>query len=231
MSDHPHREIRSFVKREGRLTPGQQRALDELFPQFGIAIDTATPRPLDLPAQFGRDAPVTLEIGFGNGEAMATMAAAAPELNFIGIEVHRPGVGHLLLKVEEIGLTNVRAINHDAVEVVRDFIPEQALDRVLVWFADPWPKKKHHKRRIIQLAFVELLRSRLKPGCILHLATDWQNYAEHQLEVMDAAPGWENAAGPGNYSAKPDYRPETKFERRGLKLGHGVWDLVYRRKD
>lgn len=231
MSDHPHREIRSFVKREGRLTPGQQRALDELFPRFGVTIDADTPRPLNLPELFGRDAPVTLEIGFGNGEAMATMAAAAPDLNFIGIEVHRPGVGHLLLKVEEAGLTNVRALNHDAVEVVRDCIAPASLARVLVWFADPWPKKKHHKRRIIQPAFVELLRTRLQAGGILHLATDWQNYAEHQLEVMDAAPGWENLAGPGNFSPKPDYRPETKFERRGLKLGHGVWDLLHRRID
>lgn len=228
-----HRKIRSFVLREGRLTPGQQRALDELWPQWGISIDETTPRPLDLPSLFGRKAPVTLEIGFGNGASLATMAQNDPDTDYIGIEVHRPGVGHLLMHIEERALSNLRVINHDAVEVMENHIPPDSLDRVLVFFADPWPKKKHHKRRIIQAAFVDMIRSHLKPGGILHMATDWENYAEHQMKVMEntiAEKGqWENLAGPGQFSEKPTYRPETKFERRGINKGHGVWDLLYRK--
>ncbi len=224
-----HRHIRSFALREGRMTTGQLRAMDLLWPRWGVVIDDHTAKPIDTPALFARDAPLTLEIGFGNGTSLAAMADAQRNHDFIGVEVHGPGVGHLLVECEERELTNVRAIKHDAVEIIRDFIAPESLDRVLIFFADPWHKRKHHKRRIIQPKFVELIRKRLKPGGILHMATDWEDYAKHQLKVMEAAPGWGNLAGVGNYSPKPDYRPETKFERRGLGLGHGVWDLLYQR--
>lgn len=217
------RHVRSFVRREGRITQSQQRALDELLPRFGVPLDGM----LDLDALFGRSAPRTLEIGFGNGVSLAQMAAIAPEQDFLGIEVHRPGVGHLLLEIERHALNNVRVICADAVEILEKHIPPASLDRVLLFFPDPWPKTRHHKRRILQPAFVALIHSRLKPGGVFHMATDWQHYAEQMLEVMDAAPGFRNSAGRGAYSPKPDYRPETKFERRGLRLGHGVWDLVF----
>lgn len=222
-STSPRRAVRSFVRREGRLTTAQQRALDELLPHFGV-------RPadeLDLDALFGRHAPRTLEIGFGDGASLAQMADAAPEQDFLGIEVHRPGVGHLLLEIERRELANVRVICADAVEILERYIPPASLDRVLLFFPDPWPKKRHHKRRILQPSFVALIHSRLKPGGVFHMATDWQHYAEQMLEVMEAAHGFRNHAGRGAYSPRPDYRPETKFERRGLRLGHGVWDLVF----
>lgn len=226
-ADPHHRRIRSFVRREGRMTPSQQRALDTLLPRYGI---TATDHPLDLDSVFGRHAPRTLEIGFGNGESLAAMAQAAPDDDFIGIEVHRPGVGHLLLRLEEKALTNVRVISDDAVEVLQHSIPDAGLSRLLLFFPDPWPKKKHHKRRIVQPGFVELVARKLVAGGTFHMATDWQNYAEHMLEVMEASTLFTNAAGAGRFSPKPAYRPETKFERRGARLGHGVWDLVYVRK-
>ncbi|RRQ21673.1 tRNA (guanosine(46)-N7)-methyltransferase TrmB [Thiohalobacter thiocyanaticus] len=225
MTDHPRR-IRSFVRREGRLTPSQQRALDELLPRYGL--DPAGP--LDLDAAFGRHAPRTLEIGFGNGASLAEMAAAAPEQDFIGIEVHRPGVGHLLRLIAERELTNVRVICADAVEVLRDAIPEASLSRVLLYFPDPWPKKKHHKRRILQPDFVALAARRLAPGGVFHLATDWEDYAGQMLEVMEASPGFTNQAGPGRFAERPADRPPTKFEQRGQRLGHGVWDLLYTRQ-
>lgn len=222
------RTIKSFVRRQGRLTLGQQRALDELLPRFGIPAGDA---PLDLTALFGNDHPVTLEIGFGNGETLAAMAEAAPELNFIGIEVHRPGVGHLLHLIEEKGLTNVRVANEDAVELLKKRIPEASLDRLLLFFPDPWHKSRHHKRRIVQPAFAALVASRLRPGGLWHLATDWENYAEHMREVLEASPDFVNAVGPNLCAPeRPAWRPETKFERRGLRLGHGVWDLLYTRK-
>ena len=224
----PHKRlIRSFVRREGRLTAGQQRALDTLWPRFG----------LDLPAQaeeledlLKSERAVTLEIGFGNGASLAEMAGNAPDQLFIGIEVHRPGVGHLLQLVEQNGLENVRVICEDAVEVLKQFVPDGSLDRLLLFFADPWPKKRHHKRRIVQPNFVELVAKKLKPGGIFHMATDWENYAEHMLEVMEASPAFENTRGPRQYSERPDYRPITKFEQRGQRLGHGVWDLLYRKR-
>lgn len=222
-SEEIRRHVRSFVRREGRITRSQQRALEELLPQFGLAPEGLP----DLDHVFGRHAPRTLEIGFGNGASLAQMAAAAPEQDFLGIEVHRPGVGHLLLEIEQRALTNIRVICADAVEILRDHIAPASLDRVLLFFPDPWPKKRHHKRRILQPEFVTLIRERLKPGGRFHMATDWQDYAEQMLEVMDAAPGFANGAGRGQYAPKPDYRPETKFERRGLRLGHGVWDLVF----
>lgn len=225
----PHRRtIKSFVRREGRLTVGQQRALDKLLPRFGIP---AGEGPIDPHALFGNDHPVTLEIGFGNGESLAAMAEAAFEQNFIGVEVHRPGVGHLLQLIEQKNLTNVRVANTDAVELLQNRIPEASLDRLLLFFPDPWHKSRHHKRRIVQPAFAELVASRLKPGGLWHLATDWENYAEHMREVLEASAAFENVNGPGAFApARPAWRPETKFERRGLRLGHGVWDLLYIRK-
>lgn len=222
-SEEIRRHVRSFVRREGRITRSQQRALEELLPQFGLAPEGLP----DLDRVFGRHAPRTLEIGFGNGASLAQMAATAPEQDFLGIEVHRPGVGHLLLEIEQRALTNVRVICADAVEILRDHIAPASLDRVLLFFPDPWPKKRHHKRRILQPEFVALIRDRLAPGGRFHMATDWQDYAEQMLEVMDAQQGFVNTAGRGHYAPKPDYRPETKFERRGLRLGHGVWDLVF----
>lgn len=225
-STSPPRQVRSFVRREGRITASQQRALAELLPRFGVTADGV----FDLDGIFGRRAPRTVEIGFGNGASLAQMAATAPEQDFLGIEVHRPGVGHLLLEIERRGLSNVRVLCADAVEILDRHIAPASLDRVLLFFPDPWPKKRHHKRRILQADFVALVHARLQPGGIFHMATDWQHYAEQMLEVMDAAPGFRNAAGRAGFAPKPDYRPETKFERRGLRLGHGVWDLVFVRE-
>lgn len=230
------RTIRSFVLREGRLTPGQQRAFAQLWPYYGIggAVDDDLEwqgEALDLAAEFGNDQPVTLEIGFGNGDSLAEMAAAAPQRNFIGIEVHRPGVGHLLLKIEELGLTNLRVMRKDAVQVLRHALAPASLDRVQLFFPDPWHKKRHHKRRILQPEFVRLLARVIRPGGHFHAATDWQDYAQHMMAVLGAADDlFENSAGPGNYAPRPAERPLTKFEQRGHRLGHGVWDLVFRRR-
>jgi len=225
--DHPlYRTIRSFVRREGRLTTSQERALNELWPQFGIEANEV----IDPERVFGRQAPLTLEIGFGNGESLAQMAEASPEQDFIGIEVHRPGVGHLLLQIEKRGLSNLRVICADAVEVLKHSLTENSLDRLLLYFPDPWHKKRHHKRRIVQPAFAELIANRLKPGGIWHLATDWEDYAMHMREVLEAQPQFENTVGPGQFAPRPQWRPLTKFEQRGHRLGHGVWDLLYRRR-
>jgi tRNA (guanine-N7-)-methyltransferase len=221
---HP-RQIKSFVLRQGRLTSGQQHALDTAWPQFGIAEGTEQ---LDLPMIYGNEAPVTLEIGFGNGESLAQMALAEPQRNFLGIEVHTPGVGHLLHLVQSKQLSNVRVMNTDAVEIIEQRIPAQSLDRVQIYFPDPWHKKRHNKRRIIQAEFVSLLASRLKTGGLLHLATDWQDYADSMAEVMQASPDFHSSHPQGEpFSPRPDFRPLTKFEQRGLRLGHGVWDLLY----
>lgn len=220
------RRIRSFVRREGRLTKGQQRALTELFPQYGIRL---AQHELDLDHLFGRHVPRVLEIGFGNGASLAELASQHSENDYLGIEVHRPGVGNLLLQIEKQGLTNIRVSNDDAVEVLEQQIPDGSLDAVYLFFPDPWHKKKHHKRRIVQPAFVQLLRRKLKPDGIFHMATDWENYAQHMLEVMTQAEGFVNLAGTGNYSPRPDYRPLTKFEQRGQRLGHGVWDLIFKK--
>jgi len=220
------RRIRSFVRREGRLTKGQQRALDELFPQYGITLQQGG---INFDVLFARRAPRILEIGFGNGASLAEMAANHPENDYLGIEVHRPGVGNLLLQVEKQALTNIRVSNDDALEVLEQQIPDASLDAVYLFFPDPWHKRKHHKRRIVQPAFVQLLHRKLKPGGIFHLATDWENYAEHMMDVMSAAAGFENIAGSGQYIARPEYRPLTKFEQRGHRLGHGVWDLVFKK--
>jgi len=216
------RGIRSFVVRAGRMGPGQSRALAELGPRFVIPY---SPQPHDFDASFGRHAPRVLEIGFGMGDATAAIAQGRPDTDFIGVEVHTPGVGALLKRIGEMGLANLRLIQHDAVEVLEQMIEPASLAGVHVFFPDPWHKKKHNKRRLIQPEFVRLLASRLQPGAYLHCATDWQPYAEQMLEVLGAEPSLQNSAT--GYSPKPDYRPLTKFENRGLKLGHGVWDLVF----
>ncbi len=222
------RKIRSFVRREGRLTKGQEKAMAEQWPVMGIDFSGEL---LDLDAVFGRVAPRVLEIGFGMGSSLVEMAAAAPEQDFIGIEVHTPGVGACLMGAAEAGLTNLRVMCHDAVEVFEQMLPEQSLDRVQLFFPDPWHKKRHHKRRIVRPEFVEMVRSKLKIGGEFHMATDWENYAEHMLEVMQAAPGYANASTEGDYMPRPDYRPLTKFEQRGHRLGHGVWDLIFTRTE
>jgi tRNA (guanine-N7-)-methyltransferase len=213
------------VLRQGRTTPAQARAIAELAPRFCIAFSGER---LDLDRAFGRQAPRVLEIGFGMGEATASIAQAHPEIDYVGVEVHTPGVGSLLRRLAALGLTNVRIIQHDAVEVVEHMIGDRTLDGVHVFFPDPWPKKRHHKRRLIQPAFVELLTGKLKTGAILHVATDWEDYAQHALAVLSAEPLLENTA-PG-YAPRPLVRPLTKFEGRGLKLGHRVWDIVFRRR-
>jgi tRNA (guanine-N7-)-methyltransferase len=208
------------------MTSGQSRALDDLWPRFGVSY---SPAPLDLSSLFGRDAPRTLEIGFGNGEHLADLAAAHPERDYFGIEVHRPGVGHLLMLAQERGLTNLRVSDHDAVEVLRQQLPAASLDEVLILFPDPWHKKRHHKRRLIQPAFVELLASRLKADGILRLATDWEAYAQQMLDVLRGSPGFINLSTSGDWMPRPQGRAPTRFEKRGARLGHGVWDLAFRR--
>jgi tRNA (guanine-N7-)-methyltransferase len=216
------RNIRSFVLRQGRLTPAQQRSVETLMSVHGIAY---APALLDLDAAFGRAAPKILEIGFGMGGATAQIAAANPQQDYLGVEVHTPGVGNLLKLVQEQGLSNLRVIRHDAVEVLRDMIADGALDGIHIFFPDPWPKTRHHKRRLLQPALVQLLCSKLKVGGYLHFATDWEEYAQWTLEVLRAEPLLANTAE--DYAPRPDYRPLTKFEQRGLNLGHGVWDLIF----
>jgi len=222
------RTIKSFVMRAGRMTEGQQRGLEQGLPQFGLQLAAGA---ADFDAIFGRHAPRTFEIGFGMGHSLLEMAAAAPEQDFIGVEVHRPGVGALLNGLLTQNLTNVRVYSCDALEVLRDCVADASLDRLLLFFPDPWHKTRHHKRRIVQPAFAELVRQKLKVGGVLHMATDWEQYAEHMLEVLSAAPGYRNLAPDGRYVPRPDERPITKFERRGERLGHGVWDLKFQRVD
>jgi tRNA (guanine-N7-)-methyltransferase len=220
------RPIRSYVLRQGRLTPAQGRAHAELLPRFGVLY---TQERLDLAEAFGRAAPNILEIGFGMGDTTAQVAAAHPENDYLAVEVHTPGVGSLLLRIADLGLSNVRIVQHDAVEVLEHMIAPGTLAGVHVFFPDPWPKKRHHKRRLIQPPFVTLLASRMKPGAYLHVATDWEDYASQILEVLSAEPLLVNTAD--GYAPRPDYRPLTKFESRGLKLGHRVWDIIFRRPE
>ena len=220
------RKIRSFVRREGRLTRGQQRGLEIIWPQYGIEHDIGL---LDLDNIFGRSAPRVLEIGFGNGASLAEQARQHPETDFLGIEVHRPGVGNLLQVIERDSLSNIRVMQEDAVEILRDQIPLNSLDKVQLFFPDPWHKKKHHKRRIVQDDFVVLIRDRLKRGGVFHMATDWQHYAEHMLEVMEHAKGYSNTSATNDYVERPGSRPLTKFEQRGHRLGHGVWDIIFKK--
>jgi tRNA (guanine-N7-)-methyltransferase len=221
-----HRTIRSFVVRTGRMTAGQQHAMAEHWPRFGLGFDT---QPLDLDALFNRQAPRVLEIGFGNGEHLAALAHAQPDRDFIGIEVHPPGVGHLLHLIDRHQLSNVRVSCHDAVEVLREQIPPAGLDEVLVLFPDPWHKARHNKRRLIQPAFVQLLATRLKPGGVLRLATDWVPYAEQMLECVTANAAFANLAADSGYVPRDAGRAPTRFERRGERLGHEVRDLAFSR--
>ncbi len=221
----PHRAIRSFVLRQGRQSPAQQRALVELMPRYGAPFASA---PLDFVALFGRRAPVVLEIGFGMGETTAAIAAAHPHLNYIGVEVHGPGVGALLRRLETGALDNVRVVRHDAVEVLEAMIPPASLAGVHVYFPDPWPKKRHHKRRLLQPAFVHALALRLRPHGYLHVATDWADYAAAVLATLVAEPLLGNTSA--GYAVRPSWRPETKFEARGRKLGHAMFDLVFTRR-
>jgi len=223
--DPAEHRIRSFVTRAGRLSTAQARAINEVGPQFCIPYEKSL---LDVAARFQRVAPTIVEIGFGMGETTATIAEGMPEKNFIGVEVHTPGVGSLLKQIKERGLSNLRLIQHDAVEVFTHMITPGSLTGVHVFFPDPWHKARHNKRRLIQAPLIQLLCSRLAPGGYLHCATDWQDYAEQMLEVLCAEPGLINTAD--GYAARPDYRPVTKFENRGLRLGHGIWDLVFMRR-
>ena len=222
----PRRTVRSFVVRAGRMTVAQERAWTELWPRYGIETGGD---PVDFAAVFGRAAPLALEIGFGYGESLLALAAAHPERDYVGIEVHRPGIGHLMLRAEELGLGNVRAICRDAVEVLQQCVAPGSLDELLLYFPDPWPKKRHHKRRIVQPAFVTLVASRLRPGGVLRMATDWQPYAEHMLEVASGCAALRNESPDGTYVPRPESRPVTRFERRGHRLGHGTWDLAFSR--
>ena len=229
MTDSPEARVRmpvrSYVLRAGRITRAQRRALDELLPLWGLPFSHGT---LDLDAVFGRQARRVMEIGFGDGGNLLELAAGSPGVDFIGVEVHPPGIGHCLLGIESHALSNVRVIAHDAVEVLGSLFGPDSLDDVLLYFPDPWPKKRHHKRRIVQPAFIARVADRLKPGGAFRLATDWEPYAEWMLEVLNAEPGFVNAATDGSYIAKPD-RGVTRFENRGRRLGHRVFDLEYRR--
>ena len=221
-----HREIKSFVLRQGKITPGQQRALEELMPRYGVEYQTEL---IDLDQLFGRDKPKILEIGFGMGHATWQIAKTNPEQDYLGVEVHLPGVGALLMQIAEHEVSNLRLIRHDTVEVLLHMLADNSLDGVHIFFPDPWHKKRHNKRRLIQSEFVNLLCQKLKPGAYLHLATDWQDYALWMINVLKDIPMLRNQAVDGDYVARPDYRPLTKFEQRGLKLGHGVWDIIYRK--
>ncbi len=220
--------IRSFVLRQGRVSNAQQRYYDEMMPKIGLPYAAA---PVDLDAVFGRSAPKIFEIGCGMGETSYAIAAANPQNDYLGLEVHTPGVGSLCKLVAEGGITNQRICQHDAVEVLRDMIGPETLSGVHIFFPDPWPKARHHKRRLIQPPLVATLVSKLKPGGYIHCATDWENYAEQMLAVLSAEPGLQNTADAAEgFAPRPDYRPLTKFEQRGLRLGHGVWDLVFRKR-
>lgn len=222
------REIKSYVMRAGRMTDGQQRGLDDGWPKFGLLLADGM---RDFDQVFGRQAPRTLEIGFGMGHSLLEMAQAAPEQDFIGIEVHRPGVGGLLNGLLTENVSNVRVYSCDALEVLKNCVADASLDRLMLFFPDPWHKSRHHKRRIVQPDFVQLVRSKLKVGGIFHLATDWQQYTEHMLEVLNLAPGFVNLSEDQTSVPRPEERPVTKFERRGERLGHGVWDLKFQRID
>ncbi|GKW23140.1 tRNA (guanine-N(7)-)-methyltransferase [Pectobacterium carotovorum subsp. carotovorum] len=222
----PMRRIRSFVRRQGRLTNGQQLALDNYWPVMGVEYQAEQ---VDFNALFGRDAPVVLEIGFGMGASLVTMAAQHPEQNFLGIEVHLPGVGACLASAQEAGISNLRVMCHDALEVLMKMIPDGSLSMVQLFFPDPWHKARHNKRRIVQVPFAELVQSKLNVGGVFHMATDWEPYAQHMLEVMTSVAGYHNLSDNNEYVVRPDSRPLTKFEARGQRLGHGVWDLMFER--
>ena len=223
----PHRPIRSFVRRAGRLTASQQRALDELWPEIGLDF---SPKPLDFALLFGRKAPLILEIGFGNGDSLVAQAAAAPGKGFVGIEVHDPGIGHCLIKAQEAGISNLRLIAHDAIEVLEEQIPEASLERINLYFPDPWPKKRHHKRRIVQPRFLDLCERLLEAGGAIHIATDWANYAEHIDEIFAADARFTCAERREHDGDDPLERPMTKFEKRGLREGNRIHDWKFEKK-
>jgi tRNA (guanine-N7-)-methyltransferase len=225
--ENGRRRVRSFVRREGRFTPAQQRAFEQHWARYGLDVADATP---DWPEVFGRARPLVLEIGFGNGDQLLFAARNEPERDFIGIEVHRPGVGRLMNGLAAHNVNNVRLYNNDAVDVLNRAIGASSLQEVRIYFPDPWPKKRQQKRRLIQSEFVALLAERIGAGGRLHLATDWADYAEQMLAVVDASTHWRNIAGAGNFSPQPATRIETHFEKRGVRLGHGVWDLIHERK-
>lgn len=222
-----HRTVRSFVVRNGRITPGQHKALENHWPTFGLEYRA---EPINFSTAFGREAPLWIEIGYGNGIQTAHLAGLYPDINVLGIEIHLPGVGHLLQLAEEKALGNLRLIRHDAVEVLAEAVKDNSVDQVMLFFPDPWPKKKHHKRRIVQEDFVELVTDKLRPGGRFHLATDWEPYAEWMLETVSASTRLKNLAEDGRYVPAPDYRLLTKFENRGLKKGHRVHDLLFEKK-
>ena len=227
-SSRPLRTIKTFVLRTGRMTESQRRAYDALWPQWGLDYE---PELLDFATLYGNDHPVIFEIGYGMGHSLSAMGQGNPEINYLGTEVHTPGVGRLLNEIDAHGLTNIRTYSHDALEILKHCIPDNSLQGLLLFFPDPWHKKKHHKRRMVQEPFAELVYQKLQPGGFLHMATDWQHYAEQMMQVLTAAKGFENTSGPENYSPRPDYRTLTKFERRGHRLGHGVWDLIFRKTE
>ncbi len=224
--EYKKKSIRSYVVRAGRMTEGQKAAFDRFWPKYGLSLQNGR---LDQQAAFGRSAPLVLEIGFGMGASLLEMIQAEPDHDFIGIEVHPPGVGRLISEAGKLELDNLRVYLADAIDVLDDCIPDQSLSRAQLYFPDPWHKKKHNKRRIVQPPFVEKIRSKLALGGVFHMATDWEPYAEHMMEVMSAVEGFTNLAGAGNFAERPGFRPVTKFEKRGERLGHGVWDLLFQR--
>jgi tRNA (guanine-N7-)-methyltransferase len=226
--EYRKKSIRSYVVRAGRMTEAQRKAFDTGWRHYGLKLADGV---IDIEAVFGRSGPKVVEIGFGMGDSLLQMATAAPDTDFIGIEVHPPGVGTLINAAQAQGIDNLRVYLADANDVLEDCLAPQSIDRLQLYFPDPWHKKKHNKRRIVQPQFVQLVRNKLRYNGILHMATDWQPYAEQMLETLDQAEGFENTAGIGNYALRPAYRPMTKFERRGERLGHGVWDLIYQKTD
>ena len=226
-STNPHRTIKSFVLRQGRLTSAQQNALENHWQDYGIDYSEQL---LDFKTLFNNNNETIIEIGFGNGDSLLQQAINQPQYNFIGIEVHGPGVGHLIHNAKEQGVRNIKVIRHDAIDVLTHQIADDSVQQLQLFFPDPWHKKRHHKRRIIKPAFIALIQKKLKTDGLFHMATDWQHYAEHMLDEMDQAEAFRNLSGKGNYSENKGARCETKFERRGLKLGHGVWDLIYQKR-
>lgn len=227
MEENIYREIKSFVLRQGKITQGQQRAFNELLPIYGIEYQAKL---IDLNTVFGHDNPKIIEIGFGMGQATWQIAKANPDKDYVGIEVHLPGAGSLLMQAKDNNISNLRIIRHDAVEVLKNMLADEILSGIHIYFPDPWPKKRHHKRRIIQPDFVNLLCKKLKPGGYIHLATDWQDYAQWMLKVLSQNPQLINISLNGDFVPRPDYRPQTKFEQRGIRLGHGVWDIIFNKK-
>lgn len=222
--ENHQRQIKSFVLRQGRMTTGQQRGWDEGWATMGLTIEAGVE---GFTNAFNNDGPIVFEIGYGMGHSLISMATEAPDTNYVGVEVHRPGVGSLLNEAKLAELNNIRTYNDDAIEVLKQCVPDGSLARVQIYFPDPWHKKRHHKRRLVQPEFIQFLRTKLAVGGVIHMATDWENYAEQMLEVMSAAEGFQNQAPETGYAPRPDYRPLTKFEKRGQRLGHGVWDLLF----